>query len=366
MKTEQFHSAFKLQGKSFKNSEELIAFSKQISLEVHSFLICWFNEKDFIEVKTSGSTGKPKTIQLQKKYMVNSAIATGKYFELSEKTTALLCMSVNYIAGKMMLVRALILGWHLDYVEASSNPLKNLEKQYDFTAMVPFQLHNSVEEIQKVKKIIVGGGSISKELLSKIQPLETEIFATYGMTETITHIAVKRLNNFSLCKQNTRHADLVSASHYVTLPNISISLDNRSCLVIDAPTISDEKIVTNDLVELVSKTEFKWLGRFDTVVNSGGMKLIPEQIEEKLVELFENSFFVAGIPDAVLGEKLILVVEKGKKKIDKTDLFKKMKLLQSLLKYEIPKEIYILNRFVETETKKINRKKTLEILTKTD
>ena len=351
MKTKQFHSAFKLQGKSFNSIEELINFSKEISAEVSDFLRNWFDENSFVEVKTSGSTGNPKIIQLQKIHMINSAKATGDYFNLPENTTALLCMSTNYIAGKMMLVRALTLGWHLDIVEPTSNPLKNSDKIYDFSAMVPLQLHNSLADIHKIKKLIVGGGSVSNELLSKIQEVKTEIFATYGMTETITHIAVKKLNQI-------RHAELFSTSHYEILPNIKIAFDHRGCLVIDAPTISSEKVVTNDLVELISPTEFKWLGRIDNVVNSGGIKLIPEQIEEKLAVIIENRFFVTGKKDAVLGEKLILICEG----IKNENLLNKIQCLGTLSAYEIPKQIYFLEKFMETETNKIDRVKTLEFL----
>jgi O-succinylbenzoic acid--CoA ligase len=346
-----FHSAFKLQGKSFQTANELIDFSKEISVEVSDFLTDWFDAKSFVEVKTSGSTGNPKIIQLQKKQMINSAKATGDYFNLPENTTALLCMSPNYIAGKMMLVRALTYGWHLDILEPTSNPLKNSDKNYDFSAMVPMQLHNSLPGIHKIKKLIVGGGTVSNELLSKIQEVKTEIFATYGMTETITHIAVKRINQ-------SRHDELVSASHYKTLPNIIIAVDHRGCLLIDAPSISEEKVITNDLVELISPTEFKWLGRIDNVINSGGIKLITEQIEEKLAEIIENRFFVAGKKDEILGEKLILICEG----IKNENLLNKIKCLGTLSAYEIPKEIYFLEKFMETETNKIDRAKTLEFL----
>ncbi|MFO7674065.1 MAG: O-succinylbenzoic acid--CoA ligase, partial [Lutibacter sp.] len=166
MKNNTFHNAFKLQGKSFNSIEELINFSKEISAEVSDFLRNWFDENSFVEVKTSGSTGNPKIIQLQKIHMIHSAKATGEYFNLPENTTAMLCMSTNYIAGKMMLVRALTLGWHLDIVEPTSNPLKNSDKIYDFSAMVPMQLHNSLADIHKIKKLIVGGGMVSNELLS--------------------------------------------------------------------------------------------------------------------------------------------------------------------------------------------------------
>jgi O-succinylbenzoic acid--CoA ligase len=351
-----FHKEFKLHEKSFSTVDDLIAFSEVISSEASIFLKEWFNKNSFVEVQTSGSTGEPKIIKLQKKHMINSALATATYFNLPQKTKALLCMSPNFIAGKMMLVRALALGWHLDIVAPSANPLKSIDKEYDFSAMVPLQLNSSLNEIHKVKKLIVGGGAISNELTSKIQCIDTEVFSTYGMTETITHIAVKKLNNFQ-----TKSAE---AFHYNILPNIKISMDNRGCLVIEAPKIANEIVVTNDLVELISASEFKWLGRYDSVINSGGVKLIPEQIEEKLSEIISQRFFVAGIPDPILGEKLILIVEFKKLEAEslKAEIFNKMQQLQKLNKYEIPKEIFVLDYFIETETNKINRPKTLGLL----
>ncbi|NQV76958.1 MAG: AMP-binding protein [Lutibacter sp.] len=352
-----FHSAFKLQGESFNSNQELIDYSQQFFLEVYAFLIEWFNNECFVEVKTSGSTGNPKVIKLQKKHMINSALATGNYFNLPENTTALLCMSPNYIAGKMMLVRALTLGWQLDVVEAISNPLKGNEKQYDFSAMVPLQLYNSLSHIHKVKKLIIGGGVVSNQLLSKIHDIDTEVFATYGMTETITHVAVQKLNK----NKNIITGETIQ-SHYQTLPNVSISKDNRDCLVIDAPKVSFEKVVTNDLVELISSTEFIWLGRFDTIINSGGIKLIPEQVEEKLAEIISKRFFVAGISDELLGERLILVLENSENNVSKDDILNKIKDLKALSRFEIPKEIYFVEHFVETETKKVNRFETLKLI----
>ena len=375
----KFHKKFKLQENSFNSVEELLLFSKSISAEVYSFFKEWFNDTNFIEVKTSGSTGVPKRIQLKKNHMINSAKATGGFFELPENTKALLCMSPTYIAGKMMLVRALILGWHIDVVTPTSNPLSTIDKIYDFSAMVPLQLHNSLSEIYKIKKVIVGGGVVSNELLAKIQHIKTEVFATYGMTETITHIAVKKLNNLhSGLESNNKisgqtepdvkiyAAERVSISDYKTLPNIKISTDKRGCLVIEAPKVTDELIITNDLVQLVSEDSFKWLGRFDTIINSGGIKLIPEQLEEKLTEIISEPFFLAGLSDTVLGEKLVIVIEIKDSEVEKlkSSLFQKMKALKTLSKYEIPKEIYVVENFVKTPTGKINRIATLKLLEK--
>ncbi len=354
----KFHKSFILNGKSFERVEELLIFSKTISKDVFSFLKYWFDATGFITVQTSGSTGKPTIIKLKKEYMVNSALATGDYFNLNEKTKTLLCLSPNYIAGKMILVRALILGWQLDVVEPDSNPLNNTDCDYDFCAMVPLQLYNSLSKLHKIKKLIVGGGVVSNDLLDKLQDISsTRVYATYGMTETITHIAIKPLNHF---RNITLSA--VERSSYKTLPNINIKTDNRNCLVIDAPKVSDIQVITNDIVELISDTEFKWLGRYDNIINSGGVKLIPEQIENKLSTVIDCRFFVAGIPNEVLGEKLVLVVEIQDLRFEVQDLRFKIENLNSLHKYEVPKEIYFVKKFIKTETKKIKRQLTLGLI----
>jgi len=345
------HNDFQLNGRSFTNSEELIRFSEGISSALTTFIKDWFSDDDSIVVKTSGSTGKPKNIRLKKEYMRNSALATGEFFNAQARTSALCCLPIEYIAGKMMMVRAMVLGWHIAIVKPSSNPLANIEKNYDFSAMVPLQLRNSLDRIHLIQQLIVGGGAVSMELQDSIQEVSTKIYATYGMTETITHIAVKSINKSSC------HSELVSESHYQTLPNISITTDNRDCLIINAPKVSDETIITNDVVELVSPDEFQWKGRYDNVINSGGIKLHPEEIERKLSPYIKQRFFVAGIPDEQLGEKLILIIEGESSNVISNA---EINLKNVLSKFEIPKEIFFTNAFVETETQKIQRSKTLK------
>ncbi|MBJ2172985.1 AMP-binding protein [Aureibaculum sp. A20] len=352
MHNNNYHKNFKLNGTSFVSEEELILFSKDLPSSVTTFLEDWFNDSAIVNVQTSGSTGTPKRIKLKKEYMVNSAKATSTFFDLPENTTALLCLSTDYIAGKMMLVRALILGWHIDVIEASSNPLQDIDRVYDFCAMVPLQVHHSLGHLHKVKKLIVGGGAVDNNLMENLQSVSTEIFATYGMTETITHIAVKRLNNQS------RQGAALKLSNYKTLDTVAISKDSRGCLVIEAPEISDDIIITNDLVEIISNNEFKWLGRADNVINSGGIKLIPEQIEEKLSEIIHQRFFVAGVPDSLLGEKLILIIESEHKE----KVIDQLTTLPYLTKFEVPKEVYFIEKFVETKTKKIQRQRTLDLV----
>lgn len=343
-----FHSQFKLNTQQFNNAEALITYAKLMDDETHQFLKNWFDETAFIKVLTSGSTAIPKEICLKKEFMVNSAKATATYFNLHENTTALLCMSPKYIAGKMMLVRAMVLGWELDVVDPVSNPLKNIHKNYDFCAMVPMQIAASLDELYKIKILIVGGGAVSHTLKQTIQKLKTQIFATYGMTETITHIAIQKLNHNP-------------TNYFECLPNIKISKDNRGCLVINAPLIADEILITNDLVSLINETAFKWLGRFDNVINSGGVKLFPEQIEKKLTDIIANRFFIASKNDELFGEKVILVIESAP--LDAVNLQALKNQLKTILStYEIPKALYFTPYFVETDTKKIQRSKTLDLI----
>jgi O-succinylbenzoic acid--CoA ligase len=382
-----FHKNFRLNNNSFSSKEELQLYTKGFSKEIHLFLNNWFSKEAFIIVHTSGSTGTPKPISLKKEYVLNSAKATGHYFNLPENTSALLCLPIQYIAGKLMLIRALTLGWALDVVETNSNPIESIHKNYDFSAMVPLQLENSLSNIHLIKKLIVGGGVVSNSLQEKLQHISTEVFATYGMTETITHIAAKKLNgkssllrgktkqslnqnelkplekennnaylkesntnsenNQQIASQKSAHKD----DFYEILPNVTIYKDDRNCLVIKAPKVSDEIIFTNDVVDLVSDTQFEWLGRFDNVINSGGVKLHPEKIEEKLAKIISQRFFVIGVPNEKLGEKLVLIIE-GNSEVIRLEK-------ANLSKFENPKEIFFINNFIETATGKIQRKKTL-------
>lgn len=300
------------------------------------FLLEWFNNNSFITVTTSGTTGFPKKINLEKQAIVNSVLATSEFFDLKAGNRVLNCLSTNYIAGKMMLIRSIVLGFGMDFVTPSSNPLKGNRHYYDFVAMVPMQVQNSISELYKVKKLIVGGAKISETLRNQLLELPTQIYETYGMTETITHIAVKKIGEKS----------------FSVLPNVKISTDERDCLVITAPRISDTKIVTNDVVELLSVTQFLLLGRIDNVINSGGVKLFPEQIEAKLSDKIKERFFVIGIPDEKLGEQVLIVIE-GKPAIFDDLVFENLEL------YERPKTIRFVPKFIETESGKVKRMETI-------
>lgn len=340
---ENVHNLFKLNGFHL-DREDLcrVAYSfikegEDFEKPVGDFLLDWFDAKPYIEMHTSGSTGIPKTITVSKQAMVESALATGDFFELNPRNKALQCLPVKYVAGKMMLVRAMILGLDLDYVAPSSHPLHHNEVDYDFVAMVPLQAQNSIAELKKVKKLIVGGASVNKNLEKQLLKLSTEVYETYGMTETITHIAARKLGEKA----------------FTVLPNVTVSYDDRNCLVIHAPRISEEVITTNDIVELLNENQFVFIGRIDNVINSGGIKLIPEQIEEKLASKITQRFFIASKPDNELGEKVVLVIEGEKHEFDTT-------LYEELDKYEKPKEIIFISKFKETPNGKIIRKESMK------
>ncbi len=307
---------------------------------VGMFLLDWFDKNETVEIQTSGSTGKPKIVSVSKQAMVNSALATGSFFELSPGNRVLHCLPAKYIAGKMMFVRSFILGLDMDFVEPDAHPLKNNEQKYDFAAMVPLQAQNSLPYLRCVKKLILGGVGISKSLEEQLVELPTEIYETYGMTETITHIAAKR----------------VGADAFTALPGVTLSCNDDKCLIIHAPHVSAEAIQTNDVVEIVGDNQFVFLGRADNIVNSGGIKLIPELIEGKVSEKKIGSRFIfAGLPDELLGQKLVLLAEGEPREIDPS-------AFGGLDKYERPREIHFIPRFAETGNGKILRSETVAML----
>lgn len=337
------HPDFKLNGKSFTYIEllsEALYLKENGQLfekEIGKFLLDWLNNESFVLVKTSGSTGIPKQIVLQKSAMIASAKATGLFFNLIPKSTSLLCLSANYIAGKMMLVRAITLGLHLDTIDPTSAPLTT--KKYNFIAMVPLQVQKSLSKLHLVDNVLIGGTKVSYSLSESILKTNCNAFESYGMTETISHIAIKKIGEL----------------YFTVLPNVTISMDERSCLVIEALELFKEKIITNDIVEIQNATQFVLKGRIDNVINSGGIKIFPEEIEELIGKHISVPFFIGSKPDEILGERVILVIEAKPFSIENN-------VFSELSKYQIPKEILFLESFVRTETQKINRKKSLEKL----
>ena len=337
------HQDFKFNGEHFTINQllnlakDFISNGRSHEVSTGKFIINWFDDNSFIYVQTSGTTGAPKSIQLEKKAMIHSALATGAHFGLVPTDKVLHCLPTNFIAGKMQLVRAFVLGLSLDYVVPNSNPLTTTI-HYDFAAMVPLQVENSLAYLSNIKKLIIGGTKISLSLEKQLLQLKNiQVYETYGATETITHIATK----------------LIGQKTFKTLPNITVSSNSNNCLTIYAPRISAQEIITNDIVQTISSTEFLLLGRIDNVINSGGLKLFPEQIEAKLASKLQQRFFVIGQADDTLGRKVVLVIEGEKHEIDSA-------IFNNLTKFEIPKNIIFVNQFKETETGKILRKQTIE------
>ena len=317
--------------------------------QIFRFIEEWLDDDDSISVSTSGSTGHPKMIKLLKQQMIQSALLTQHFFELNEKTTALHCLPMNYIAGKMMIVRAFVTGYNLITAQPSANPFKKTKQTIDFTALTPYQLYHSLEDITRlnIRQIIVGGGVISTELEKKIKPIRSEIFATYGMTETASHVALRKANGKD------------ATDIYTALKGISFLRDQRNCLLVHAPMLSAKKIITNDVVELIDNMHFRWLGRYDNVIITGGIKVFPETIEKKIYGLISMPFFISSVKDSELSEKVVIVIE-GKPfgNIHESRLMKAF--AKRLARFENIKEFLYIDHFVYSESGKILRKKTLQ------
>ncbi|MCX6199983.1 MAG: AMP-binding protein [Bacteroidetes bacterium] len=324
-----------------------------------TFIADWFNPKvKAVSVKTSGSTGKPKTILHKKELMRNSALLTFEALGISKAQSALLCLPASKISGMMMLVRAFEKGMILECVEPNANPLLRLDARMkiDFAAFTPMQFSKVIsskkayDKAGKIKTVILGGEGISDELLTTIKRMKNNVHATFGMTETISHIALKKLNG--------KKAD----KYFRVLPSIRIAVNKENCLVVNAPKLGVKNLVTNDVVKIVSPTQFEWLGRIDNVINSGGLKIQPEEIESVLRSKIDVSFFIAGIKDAVTGEKSCLILEKkslSKKKLEE------LKTVLSVLDKKIrPKEVWLVPEFVKTENRKLKRKETIALVQK--
>jgi len=349
---QMIHSGFKIAGQSFSSIPDILDFVQQNYPVHYDFLQNWFDDRPDIEVQTSGTTGLPKKIRVKKSAMLYSAQKTIRFFDLETGTKALLNLSSGFIAGKLMWVRALAGGWNLYIVSPHNKAIHKVltHHRYDFGAMVPLQVYHNLDLIEQIDRLIIGGGAVSAALQEQLQEKVNRIFATYGMTETLTHIAVKPLN-----RPAALFAKIDSLDTYRVLEGVEIQIDKRGCLVVEAPGITEQRVVTNDLVQIIDNKHFKWLGRYDNVVNSGGVKLIPEQIEKKLSAYINRSFFVAGIPDERLGEKLVLLVE--------SETFDLPDFQGVLSKYEVPKEVYFIQHFARTDSGKIRRKETVRSIT---
>ena len=278
-----------------------------MAMSLDEFLEEWNNPSPYVHVQTSGSTGAPKPMLVEKQRMLNSARITCDFLGLREGDTALLCMSLDYIAGKMMVVRSIERGLKLTTVAPSGHPLSTPHSPLDFAAMVPMQVYNSLqvpeekERLMQIRHLIIGGGAIDDALAAALRTFPNHVWSTYGMTETLSHIALRRLNGPE------------ASEWYTPFPSVKVSLNEDHCLVIDAPLVCATRLVTNDIAELssgsVPNMKFRILGRKDNVICSGGIKIQIEEVERQLRPHLQAPFLITKRPDAKFGEVVVLLTE---------------------------------------------------------
>lgn len=281
-------------------------------MRVEKFLEEWNNSSDTLLVHTSGSTGKPKPMLVEKRRMEASARRTCEFLGLKEGDSALLCMSLDYIAGKMMVVRSIVCGLRLISVTPSGEPLKTVTEPIDFAAMVPMQVYNSLkdpvqrERLRQIRHLIIGGGAIDDGLAAELRDFPHAVWSTYGMTETLSHIALRRLNGPE------------TSDWYTPFDDVSVSLTDEGCLVIDAPAVHEGPLVTNDIAELrlpsllgegAGERLFRILGRKDNTICSGGVKIQAEEVERLLRAYLREPYLISKRPDKKFGEAVVLLTE---------------------------------------------------------
>ncbi|MCO5198568.1 MAG: AMP-binding protein [Anaerolineae bacterium] len=321
-----------------------------------AFCRTWLSGQTAFALHTSGSTGKPRPITVSREQMRASAHFTGAALGLQVGDRALVCLSTDYIAGVMMLVRGMELDLAVTVVPPRRNPLAafSAETRFDFTAVVPMQMQAILNSPQRIiadhmQAIIIGGAAVTPSLEHDLQSLNAAVYNSYGMTETVSHIALRRLNG--------PHPD----AYFVPFAAVKLGLDEQQCLTITSILSGGKTIVTNDRVELLSDGRFRWLGRIDNVINSGGYKVQAERVEAALhTVLGENRrLVVGGMPDATFGEQVVAIIE-GE---DSAEIDLHTALLQSgqLHRYELPRQIIFLPHFPETRSGKVDRRATLVI-----
>ncbi|MGA0558585.1 AMP-binding protein [Larkinella sp. VNQ87] len=320
----------------------------------------WLSGQATFTLQTSGSTGTPKLIRLSRRQMAASARLTGQTFGLQPGDRALVCLNVGYIAGVMMLVRGLELGLTLTVVEPASNPFQTLNPDipaFEFAAFVPLQLQTlldtpkqSLPVLNRMKAILVGGAAVDRGLANRLQIIESPVFSTYGMTETVSHIAIRRLNG-------PEHSEVFRA-----LDGVELGVDERHCLNIKAAATDFETVQTNDVVELLDSQHFRLLGRADFIINSGGVKIQPERVEEVIAKLLAGPqrFFVYGLPDERLGQQVALFIEAENDWPETVAQAIKNRVRAEIGPYAVPRSIFFMSSFPKTPTGKIDKKRVVE------
>lgn len=317
--------------------------------ELYLFLKDWFSDSPTLVVHTSGSTGTPKEMIVRKSQMLQSAKMTCEFFSLKENDKVLLCLPLAYIAGKMIVVRALYAGLDLYPIEPSGNPLANADESFDFAAMIPLQVYNSLqvknerERLARIKYLIIGGGAIDEALERELNGFPNGIYSTYGMTETLSHIALRKINGTE------------ASLYYTPLQAVEVTLSNDNTLIIDAPLVADERLTTNDIVDLRTDKSFRILGRKDNVINSGGVKIQTEEVERTLRPYLSGDFAITSVPHAKLGEAVVLLTNQP---VDET---MRQTIKNHLPRYHQPLYIYTITSIPRTGNGKIDRAATKKL-----
>ena len=272
---------------------------------LRDFLAEWSGEGDTVEVQTSGSTGRPQRMRVCKDRMLASARMTCDFLGLQPGDSALLCMNLRYIGAKMMVVRSLERHLRLISVPPNSHPLATVDEKIDLAAMVPLQVYAALqvpeeaERLRGVRHLLIGGGAIDAALEAQLRGFPNNVWSTYGMTETLSHIALRRVNGDG------------ATDFYTPLPGVTVSQAENGCLTIEAPALCPEKLLTNDLVDLLPDGRFHILGRADNTIISGGVKVQAEELERLLRPFLSKPFMITWIADARLGQSVVLLSEES-------------------------------------------------------
>jgi o-succinylbenzoate---CoA ligase len=306
-------------------------------------ILDWLTNPTYMEARTSGSTGNPKIIRHSAHAVRASAQITAEYFDLKEGSAVFLCLPSQFIGGKMMILRSLIRGWHLDWCEPSAFPFEAVKKQYDLVAVTPHQCGAALERdytFSPFKHVLLGGAALSGSMRKTLGALPNRFYLGYAMTETLTHIAMQKID---------RQTD---AGIFSCLGQTTVHTDARGCIVIHAPHLDTPEIVTNDLGECVNFTTFRLFGRIDHVINSGGVKVIPEEIEAVLESQIQTPFYITKKEHPGLGEMVVLKIEDQPWDGGRLQHFHDW-MDQALNKFQRPKEIIFMDAFEYTENQKI-------------
>jgi o-succinylbenzoate---CoA ligase len=320
------------------------------------FIKEWLSGSNRFTLHTSGSTGIPKEIEVTRSQMIASAKATVNFLKINPKTPVTVCIDARYIGGKMQLVRALIHNLPLQIITPTTRLMDQLDAlpSLGLISLVPIQLYSLLDTapqiLNRATAVLIGGAPVQASYLTKLSPTAPPVYHTYGMTETISHIALKKLN----------HED--PSGEFTLLPGIEIATDDRGCLVITGEVTDNQPVTTNDIVELTSPSSFLWKGRYDNVVNSGGVKIFPEEVDKLIAPEVEAmvpgaQFFTSGVPDEKLGQKLILCIESAQN----TKVSGLIETLKAKLPaYHAPKDIYFIEHFIKTSSGKVDKLKTVD------